>query len=1198
MSRIKDVFFRNIEDNIAPVIYFHQLEPEVAAQEVGEYIFTTRPVSQAGQAGGIHEQMVSLLTQISLAIDEGHKLPASWISGFFGSGKSSFAKLLGLALDHMKLPNGVAMGEALMERDDTPNFKKLREAFAKLDRQIESMAVIFDIGTAAKNNESTPHTIYRHIMKKLGYSPHDGVAYYELALEDEGRFEEFISLYETQYQKPWEKRCSSALAPQQFRAIYKSMYPEQDDLLETSTFNISTLSIQNMVNNLFKAMNRRAPGKTIFIVVDEVSQYIARDQNKMLDLQSFVSEIGGRVKKGQSPLWLLVTGQEKLEEESKDSVLFKLKDRFPPALRVHLDRANVKEVVSRRLLKKKGGSDLETLVSDAVLDSLKLYGYECAVVSKDQVIEHYPLLPGHIGLFMDITQCIRNRSSRTQSDAGGVRSVLNNIWDLFNREPVALKNRHIGTLMTLDMLYDIIGSSIDSDVQLTLHKAFEKFDPDAWETKVLKSVALLEMNAEQLPVEIPVLSSLLYPKLGAASVEDQVKQALEKLNKDNWIHYHETYGWRVQNNAAQDWNRQKKEISVPASRITELLIDLQKDIVATVNQPTLTGARFPLETRWGLEQKVVGKNDATKVTLCFHWVDNASKRKDLDYWLDLSRQHKRMFHWVSGDPSNLESKVRDYERSQRMISRYKGQGQLQPLQQQLMYQEQADSERLWDEIKKDLRQVWIQGVFFFEGDSFEMSQAGASFDIALKTEIEKKIGQLFHKFSQGNISITETDYKQLLDRDTSGLGTVFFDGNGGLGIAQNDAGRIVFKCDGQVPREIRQYLEERTYLTGEQLIRQFGADPFGYSAMVIKSTVIGLLREERVRIIDSQKNEITSIQDPGARSLFEQHREFLRAEVEINKETTLTGRDRTRMRRFFEDALGLSQVEGESDVLADLVFRHFPEWKDKVTETARKLESLNIHVSEEIRAFNKALTECLENRQVQKTLERFKRNLEIIEKGVARVKELDESLNEDTEKELRQLKHILDVHVKQLDQVSEAATVQTAVTALDSHMQGAGPWRGYADVKPMVEEIVIHYKQTRTAYKDKQQEALDDQLDQVRLRPDFAGLEQDKQQEVLQYIRKVFVDVDVDAVQPPLLLIRQTPDRIREAASAAHDLIDQLVNEPDENGEETRPKIHTIKLGLRNRIINDSNELDRVLARLKEQCLKELNAGNKIRFEE
>jgi hypothetical protein len=118
------------------------------------------------------------------------------------------------------------------------------------------------------------------------------------------------------------------------------------------------------------------------------------------------------------------------------------------------------------------------------------------------------------------------------------------------------------------------------------------------------------------------------------------------------------------------------------------------------------------------------------------------------------------------------------------------------------------------------------------------------------------------------------------------------------------------------------------------------------------------------------------------------------------------------------------------------------------------------------------------------------------------------------------------------------------------------------------------------------------------LRPDFGDLDPDKQQEVLQCIRKAFIDVDVQAVQPQLLLLKQAPDRIREAAAAAHDLMDQLLNETSENGEDTAPKIHTIKLGLRNRIISDEKELDQVLSRLKAQCLKELNAGIKIRFEE
>lgn len=386
MNQIKEVFFRNIEENIAPVIYFHQLDPEIAAQEVREYVFTTRPSSQGNQLGGIHEQMVTLINQICIAIDEGHKLPSSWISGFFGSGKSSFAKLLGLSFDKMQLPDGTTMNETLIGRDDTPKAQELRDAFNRLNSLVDSIAVIFDIGTAAKNNESIPHTIYRQVLSKLGYSRHDGVAHYELALEDEGHYEEYLKLYLEHYKKPWREKSNSALAPQQFRTIYKLIYPEEGDLLETTTFNLHTLSIYNMVSDLYKVIDRRAAGRTIFIVVDEVSQYIAKDQNKMLDLQSFVSEIGGRAKAKNSPLWLLVTGQEKLEEENKESVLFKLKDRFPPELRIHLDRANVREIASRRLLKKKSNSELETLFSDTFIDALKLHGLDCANVSKEQFI--------------------------------------------------------------------------------------------------------------------------------------------------------------------------------------------------------------------------------------------------------------------------------------------------------------------------------------------------------------------------------------------------------------------------------------------------------------------------------------------------------------------------------------------------------------------------------------------------------------------------------------------------------------------------------------------------------------------------------------------------------------------------------------------------------------------------------------------
>ena len=70
----------------------------------------------------------------------------------------------------------------------------------------------------------------------------------------------------------------------------------------------------------------------------------------MLKLQSFVSELGQRLK---GEVWLLATGQQKLEDRPASQRLGKLKDRFPPTLRVHLATTNIRDVVHQRLLKKK-----------------------------------------------------------------------------------------------------------------------------------------------------------------------------------------------------------------------------------------------------------------------------------------------------------------------------------------------------------------------------------------------------------------------------------------------------------------------------------------------------------------------------------------------------------------------------------------------------------------------------------------------------------------------------------------------------------------------------------------------------------------------------------------------------------------------------------------------------------------------------
>ncbi len=165
---IKDIFAAKVTRDIAPVVYFHEQDPQKVKDEVDEYIITGGyPESDPRHErtkDGIHEQFVSLLDAIAAELAKGRAdLPASWISGFYGSGKSSFAKRIGLARDGIDLPDGTPLAGALLARDDSPNAKEFRDAWEKLRGQIDPMAVVFDVGSLARDDEHI-----HSVVKRLG----------------------------------------------------------------------------------------------------------------------------------------------------------------------------------------------------------------------------------------------------------------------------------------------------------------------------------------------------------------------------------------------------------------------------------------------------------------------------------------------------------------------------------------------------------------------------------------------------------------------------------------------------------------------------------------------------------------------------------------------------------------------------------------------------------------------------------------------------------------------------------------------------------------------------------------------------------------------------------------------------------------------------------------------------------------------
>ena len=87
---IKSLFSNDIHRRIEEVIKVDQTDEEILRDEISEYVVTD----------AIRSHYTSIFDLYRETPNKPHEGIAVWVSGFFGSGKSSFAKMLGLSISN------------------------------------------------------------------------------------------------------------------------------------------------------------------------------------------------------------------------------------------------------------------------------------------------------------------------------------------------------------------------------------------------------------------------------------------------------------------------------------------------------------------------------------------------------------------------------------------------------------------------------------------------------------------------------------------------------------------------------------------------------------------------------------------------------------------------------------------------------------------------------------------------------------------------------------------------------------------------------------------------------------------------------------------------------------------------------------------------------------------------------------------
>jgi hypothetical protein len=1095
------------------------------------------------------------------------ELPASWISGFYGSGKSSFAKLLGLALDGVVLPDGSSLAAALLRRDDSPRAAEFAQAWEGLTRKVRACAVVFDIGGVARDDEHIHTAALRMVQRRLGYCPGSNhVADFELRLETDGRWEEFLRAAERATGRPWRVAMHEALAEEHFSHALHLLDPERYrepmswiDARAGAKSGAGS-SVSEVVEAIERMLGHRQPEASLFLVIDEVSQYIHHDDGRMLKLQSFVSELGQRLR---GRVWLLGTGQQKLEDQNA-VVLGKLKDRFPPSFRVHLTNRNIRDVVHKRLLQKRPEqvSAVQSVFRQHRAD-LKLHGYKCEDISEGDFVEVYPMLPGYVDLLLDITSALRLRSTRAQGDDQTLRGLLQLLGELFRER--RLGDRELGELVTFDEIYEVQRTALDVDLQNSLARVraseVVRDEPLAW--RVARAMALLQQVQETLPTTDVLLTQCLYARVGAGSELAAVQAVLDRMKSANLVAYSEKHGFKVQSSAGQEWQRERDEFGVTRDVVSGLARDVLKGLMAVPERPKLKGRPLTWSARYSdevyVKEEVIaggrGQDVEAGVDLRALW---SRERRAQEHWAVASDQGEARDRvvWIAGDPGAFEGVAWEYARSKRMVDRHENSvSSLSLDRQRCLHEERTRMETLEKRLKEAVSATFLDGTLWFRGRSVKPREKGNAFATVLLAFTEEVLPKLFTSFTDHAVQPKELE--QLLQKDLSGPSAKFLEG--ALGILSLDGGRYVPSCAGAIPTAVLQTLEGESGLSGGELLARFARPPYGWPGDVVKACLAGLLRGSRIYAQSPQGARISSVRDPGAQDLFLKDRDLRLASFHPARDVGITARDRAAICKFFKDYLS-QDLDRENDAIADAVPAFLIPQRARLQEVERRLLALAFPLPDTLVNLGKALDRCQGSRHVEAIVSALKLSLDALRDGLDALGALSGALTETALTQVREAREVCAGPLAQLVAVDGAQGLADSAEALARQLALATPWVGIADLQPVVAQVRSKYRAARAELLGQLVARVEHARETVQARDGFAELSADERHAVMRPFQTVVPDTRAEDLTPTLEDLRDRfPERLRRATVEANQLLDATL------AEKHKVPVRVVKLSRRGR---------------------------------
>lgn len=905
---IRDMFADDINRKINGVIKVDQAADEVIEQELNEYVITRE----------LKKHFITFFNYYSDALDEPTADTGVWISGFFGSGKSHFLKMLSYLLENKEV-NGIRSVERFRKKfEDDP------ATYMMIDRstKVETETILFNIdieGSINKDKTAVLRVFAKTFYNHLGFFGDNlKVAMLEQYIDQQGKTEQFRRIFEEKKGMSWlESRKAFAfngkhIIPTLMEVLDMS---EEDARAWFTDKSAIEFSIAQLVEDIKDYLKTKPNNFRLLFMVDEVGQYVGTDTDMLLNLQSLVEKIGSEC---GGKVWVACTGQEAIDEiiKVRADEFSRIQARFKT--RLSLSSSSVDEVIQKRILKKnkdaeaelervynKNDSVLRNLFSftDSILD---IKGYS----GPGEFAANFPFVPYQFIIMQKVFAEIRKHGNSGKHLSGGERSMLSGFQEATQK--IQEKNEY--ALVPFFRFYDTVHTFLDGSIRRVIERCQRAADNgdgiEALDVDVLKLLYLIRY-IDDIPANLDNIVILMADdiRMDKITMRETIRDCLNRLMSQNYIgRTGEVYNFLT--DEEQDIQREIKSTPVDTASIVDRIGQMIFADIFTTKKYRYGKYDFAFDQM--VDGITIG-NITGGMRLRFLTVATDTAEKS-ELRLMTESKGKEAIVVLAETPyyESLESamKIRKYVK-QRNVN------QLPKSVQDIIRDQQEEATKYEQTAMEDLIKAIESAQFYVDGEHIEIKGGNA------KSKIEQSLEYLVsHVYSE--LSLIEKN----ADTDADIIEILTGADNMMPGMEPNRGAAT----------KIEEYLEMQAMknlpTSMADIQSRYSAIPYGWKEIDIAAVVARLIYDQKVTI----KYAGSTIQpdNPKLPDMLRKKSEI--GKTSISKRQMITATKMRAVKEMLREYFDVMDVPDDEDGLVAFVVQKFTDLKDHYLELKGRYE--------------------------------------------------------------------------------------------------------------------------------------------------------------------------------------------------------------------------------------------------------------------